>query len=99
VLGHTHKPYVRDVGGTRFVSPGPWACPMNNPPRSACLAGTGRPTFCIWTKRRPRNEKRLPTGPKPMAVSKLLSWQVTEADGRFSEPRLRTRCPKRQGTR
>lgn len=74
VLGHTHNPYVRDIGGTRFVNPGALGLPEEEPPRSACLAGTGRPRLCIWTKRHPRHEKRLPTSPKPTAVSKFLSW-------------------------
>ena len=38
VLGHTHKPYVRDVGGTRFINPGALGLPDEQPP-SFCVLG------------------------------------------------------------
>jgi len=38
VLGHTHKPYVRDIGPARFINPGALGLPEEEPP-SFCVLG------------------------------------------------------------
>jgi len=40
-IGHTHNPYVRDVGGTRFVNPGALGLPEEEPPSFCVLSRDG----------------------------------------------------------
>ena len=41
VLGHTHKPYIRDIGGTRFINPGALSLPEEEPPSFCMLSQDG----------------------------------------------------------
>jgi predicted phosphodiesterase len=41
VLGHTHKPYVRNIGGTRFINPGALGLPEEEPPSFCVVSQDG----------------------------------------------------------
>ena len=41
VLGHTHKPYVRDIGPARFINPGALGLPEEEPPSFCVLSRDG----------------------------------------------------------
>lgn len=40
-LGHTHKPYVKTVGSTRFINPGALGLPEEEPPSYCVLSRDG----------------------------------------------------------
>jgi predicted phosphodiesterase len=54
VLGHTHEPYVRDVGGTRFINPGALGLPDEQPPSFCVLSEDGQADILYLDEEAPK---------------------------------------------